>query len=72
MYVDDGVLALDARLEALLLDLNGEVPRLEVPGDGKGDVEVGDDLRPLVGQGGLLLGLLGAGSGVFSGGGFCH
>ena len=61
-YLDDGILALDARREGLLLDLNDEVARLEVARDAEGHVEVGNRLLPLVRQGGLLLGLLGAGS----------
>lgn len=72
VYLDEGFLTLDARLEAVLLDLNHEIPRLEVPGDGKGDVELRDDLSPLVGQSRLFLSLLGTSGGVFNGSRFCH
>ena len=69
-HVDYGVLALDAGLEAGLLDVDDEVTALQVAGHGEGDVEVGDGLGPLVGQSGLLGGLLGAGCGLLLGCGF--
>jgi hypothetical protein len=72
MYLDERFLALDTRLKAVLLDLDHEISRLEIPRDSKGDIELRDDLRPLVGQSSLLLGLLGTSGSVFNGSGFCH
>lgn len=71
-YTYDGLLSLDARRERLLLDVNDEVSGLEVPGDVEGQVQVADCLRPLVGQGGLLLGLLLARGRDFGGGRICR
>ena len=70
-HLYDGLLALDARRDPRLPEVDDEVPALEVSGDGEGDVDVADGLRPLVGEGGLLSGLLGAGSGLLGGVGFC-
>lgn len=67
VYLDDGVLALDAGIEALLLEVDDEIARLEVSGDGKGEIEVANGLAPLVRQRGLLPGLGGAGGGLFGG-----
>jgi hypothetical protein len=73
-HANDGVLALDSRDELLLLDLDNEVSRLEVAGHVESNVQLANRLRPLVGQGGLLLFLLDARCRVVGGGGFfvCH
>lgn len=65
-HIDDGVLAFDTRSKLELLDFNHEIARLHVAGNGKGDIELADGLRPLVRQAGLLFKLLGARGGVFS------
>lgn len=64
---DDGILALDASGKLLLLDFNYQVARLVVGGHVKGDGEVANGLRPLVGKSGLLSLFAGAGSGIFDG-----
>jgi hypothetical protein len=68
-YVYDGVLALDPRHQLLLLDVHNQVPALEVTRHGDVDVEVADGLGPLVREGSLLLGLLGACRCILLGGG---
>lgn len=68
-YADNRVLALDARNELQLGDIDLEVSSLEVAGDRKGEVEVSDRLVPFIREGILLSLLLGTGSGLFGGGG---
>lgn len=70
-YANDRVVALETCDELPLLDLNGEILGLHVPRDRERDVELVNLLRPLVRQGGLLLGLLCAGSSLLSGCRFC-
>lgn len=70
MYIDDGILALDTGLQLLFLDIYDDIPTLEVAGYCDVDVDVGDGLVPLVRQGCLLFGLLGAGSCFLLGGRF--
>lgn len=69
-HINHGLLALDAGLEAGLLDVDYEVAALQVAGHAEGNIEVGDGLGPLVGQGGLLRGLLRAGGSFLLGGRF--
>lgn len=64
-HVDDGIPALDAGRERELLDVDDQIAGFHVAGDGEGDVELANGLRPLVGQGGLLLTLLGTRGGLF-------
>lgn len=72
-YTYNGLLSLDASLYALLLDLDDQVPALEVARNaGDGDIYVGNGLLPLVGEGILLGLLLGAGGCLLGGGGFCE
>ena len=61
------VLALDARRQALFLNVNNEVFRLDGPRHRERDVKLGDGLLPFVRQGRLLLHLLFAGGGVVRG-----
>lgn len=68
-YADNRVLALDARNELQLGDIDLEVSSLEVAGDRKGEVEVSDRLVPFIREGILLSLLLGTGSSLFGGGG---
>jgi hypothetical protein len=60
-YVDDGLLALDANYQLILLDIHDEVLALQVARNFDGDIEISNGLGPLVRERGLLLGLLGAG-----------
>jgi len=70
-HLEHGVLALDARRDGQLLDVDDEVAPLEGARHGESDVEVTDGLGPLVGER-VLLGLfLGAGRGLFGGGELC-
>lgn len=69
-YIDDGVLALDASLEVLALDLNDEIFRLVVPRYLKRDVQLVDLLLPFVGESLLLKDLLLLGSLNLCGSGF--
>lgn len=57
-YLYDGLLALDAGLDGVLLDVDDQVLALEVSGYRYRDVYICDSLRPLVRERGLLLGLL--------------
>ena len=66
-YVDDRRLALQADFNAVLLDLDDEVPAASAFGDGDADVDVLDGLFPGVGEGGLFCCFFCAGSG-FDGG----
>lgn len=70
-YVYDGVLALDAGHQLLLLDVHDQVFALEVSRyAGDCDVDVCNRLRPAVGEGILLSLLLGTGGFLFGLGGF--
>lgn len=61
-YVDDGLLALDASLDLLLLQLDDEVTALQVAGNRRyHDVELRYCLGPFVGQSSLLGGFFCAG-----------
>ena len=66
--LEDRFLPLNAGRDGLLLDVDDQVAPLEVAGDGDGDVDVADGLRPLVWEGILLGLLLGTGRGLFGGG----
>jgi len=57
VYLDNGLLALDAGGNSGFLDVDGQVAPFEIPGNGKEDIEIGDCLCPLVGEG-ILFGLL--------------
>jgi len=63
--IDEGVLASDPSKQLLLLDLDDQVPRLEVAGDGDGDVNIANGLCPFVWQGSLFGLLPCAGRGFF-------
>ena len=53
-YLEDGVLALETDLDAALVEEDGEVAALGASGDGDGDFDVVELLRPAVGQRTLL------------------
>jgi hypothetical protein len=53
-YINEGLLALDARLESVPADLDVQVLALVLGLDADGDVDVLDGLVPLVRQRGLL------------------
>lgn len=70
-YINDRIVALETRDELPLLDLDGEILGLHVPGNRERDVELVNLLRPLVRQGSLLLSLPCAGSSLLGGCRFC-
>lgn len=60
-HLNNRILALDPRLHASLRNLHIQIFALEVPRDLNRDFEVGDRLRPFVGQFALLFLLFGFG-----------
>jgi hypothetical protein len=64
-------LALDPGNQLLLLDVDVQVPALEIARDGEGYVDIAYCLRPFVWEGLLLGRLLGAGGSLFGGRRFC-
>lgn len=70
-YTYHGVLSLDAGFQALLLDLDDQVPALEVAWySAEGDIYVANRLLPLIRKSILLGLLLGAGGCLLGGGRF--
>lgn len=58
MYIDDGLLALDACLEARLGDLHIQIFALNVGGDDGAEIHITNGLSPFVRQLALLVFLL--------------
>jgi hypothetical protein len=70
-YADDWGLAFDACHQLMLLDIDTQVPPLEVSRNAECDIEVPDYLRPFVWQGRLFFLFLLACSCLFGWGRFC-